>query len=115
MAPTSAGVWVTFPTGMMAGLSFFRREGLATPGAIGNTGANSLTASLAGGELWLTSGDGSGFVCLDPLTGWGRGFVLRQHGPDDYYGHVVATPVGAFAADGRTIARIVPPVGCPIT
>ncbi len=116
LTPTGTGVWVTFATGMMAVLSFFQEDGL-TPGAIGNQGANSLRASLAGGELWLTEGDGSGYQCVDPNTGWSRGSVLRHHpsGSYGYFGGVAATPAGAFAVDGgTTISRIVPPPGCPV-
>ena len=115
LTPTPTGVWVSFATGMMGALEFFSKDGLRTPAAVGNSGSNSLRTSLAGGELWLTRGDGSGYLCVDPVTGWSRGSVLLHHGHSGIYGGVAVVPAGAFTASGAAILLIHPPTGCPTT
>lgn len=90
LTATDHGVWLVQPTGMTASVRFLRSSDLHQAGIFRPGGANSLTAYVAGGVLWITDVSG-GNVCVDAATGRVLGH-LRLKGASAGTSNVVEVP-----------------------
>jgi hypothetical protein len=115
LLPTSAGVWITTPTGMMGSGLFYRASDLhqrgigAVDGRRLIEGTNGIWLSFADGVLWETLGDG-GLACVEPSTAKTKGHVYVKHHSlgDD----VVAIGDQVWASADHAIDLLRPPDAC---
>ena len=103
LSATLDGVWVTWPTGMMASLTFLREGDLRQTAVFAPGGSNGLTAYVARGVLWVDDLLG-GYYCADASSGALLGHVGIKHSPSGI-SNIVSVPSGLYVGvDG--LARI---------
>jgi hypothetical protein len=108
-APTDRGVWVGAPTGNFGG-EFFFREGTLRGGRELIEGYQSISASLAGGRLWILDDVVRvGYRCADPRSGRIEGSVhLPKHSSVYGLGEVVRLGDLFFTTSSKGIIEIAP-------
>ncbi len=108
LAATAAGVWATFPTGMMGGVEFFRWEDLARRfSPEGEGGSNGVTVAVGGGIVWRL--DAGHVTCFGPGTGKNGLLRLTTMPPAPPF---VTVPSGIYAAAGGGLARVIAQPAC---
>jgi hypothetical protein len=112
LTPTSDGVWVSYPTGMLGALVRLRAGDLRVLAEVeaepdSNIGTNSIAGFAVGEVLWITDGMGSTVACADPNSG-----AIRHVEDLDGADGLVADSAALYVASSHGLMTMAPPVDC---